>query len=110
MTSKLKERIITRLAELLGVELPVRETVVPAPPIEYVATLEDDPRHIYVWITRPDASDNTMAAIAEDLSRRNLKSMHLFVRDIADVRRMDFSEVKQYLVPVIESYKEAGWL
>jgi hypothetical protein len=106
----LRKKLITRLAEILDVELPVSETIVPAPPIEYVATLEDDPRHIYVWVMRPDASDNTMAAIAEDLSRRNLKSLHLFVRDIADVRRMEFGEVKQYLVPVIESYTEAGWL
>jgi hypothetical protein len=106
----LRKKLITRLAEILDVELPVSETIVPAPPIEYVATLEDDPRHIYVWIMRPEASDNAMAAIAEDLSRRNLRSLHLFVREIADVRRMMTDEVKQYLVPIVEKYKEDGWL
>jgi hypothetical protein len=105
-----REKFIARLAVLLGVELPVRETVIPAPPVEYVATLDDDPRHIYVWIMRPEASDNTMAAIAEDLSRRNLRSLHLFVREIADVRRMAPREVKQYLVPIVEKYREDGWL
>lgn len=110
MTSTIKEKIITRLAKLLRVDLPTREIRIPTPPVEYVTTLEDDPLHIYVWVMRQDAPDNTMAAIAEDLTRHNLKSLHLFVRDIADVRRMEFSEVKQYLVPVIEMYKEAGWL
>lgn len=105
-----REKLITWLATLLGVELPVRETVIPAPPVEYVATLDDDPQHIYVWIMRPEASDSAMAAIAEDLSRRNLKSLHLFVREIADVRRMMTDEVKQYLVPIVEKYKEDGWL
>lgn len=105
-----REKLITWLAALLSIELPVRETIVPVSPIEYVATLDDDPQHIYVWIMRPDASDSAMAAIAEDLSRRNLKSLHLFVREIADVRRMLPGEAKEYLVPIIEKYREEGWL
>jgi hypothetical protein len=105
-----REKLITWLATLLGIELPVRETIIPVSPVEYVTTLDDDPQHIYVWIMRPEASDSAMAAIAEDLSRRNLKSLHLFVREIADVRRMLPGEAKEYLVPIIEKYREDGWL
>lgn len=104
-----RDRFIARLAAFLGVEGPVREVMVPAPPVEYVEMLQDEPGRVYVWIARADTSDDRLAAIAEDVGRRDAKALHIIVRDIVEIRKLSPKDVRQHLLPVVKACEEAGW-
>ncbi|KAF5071340.1 hypothetical protein DSECCO2_213240 [anaerobic digester metagenome] len=113
----LRSKFIEMLARVLHVEPPARILEVPvevrvpapAPPVEYVEMLQDEPGRVYVWIARPDATDDKIAAVAEDIGRRDPKALHIIVRDIAEIRKFSPEDVRRHLLPIVERCKEAGW-
>lgn len=100
-----KTKLIHKLADLLGVEYRV-EVTIPAPPVDMVQTLDDDPRRIYVWITSPETDDADLQIIAAQLEKvqrdRGLKSVHILSREIRDVRDLRPEDVRQYILPSLE--------
>ena len=114
----IRETLITNLARLLGVAAPVRIVAIPqevrvpqpAPPVDYVATLTDEPGRVYVWIVREDATDDTIGHIRDSLNDAPpLKALHIVTRDIAEIRRLAPEDIKAHLLPVVKAAEEAGW-
>ncbi len=114
----LRETLITHLARLLGVEAPVRIVALPqevrvpqpAPPVDYVATLTDEPGRVYVWIVREGATDDKITKIVESLADAPpMKALHIVTRDIAEIRRLAPEDIKAHLLPVVKAAEEAGW-
>lgn len=113
----IRQQFITSLARLLRVEPPVRivaepygvRVPSPAPPVDYVETLHDDPDRVYVWIARQDATDDQIASIAESIGQRGPKALHVVCRDIAGIRKLSPEDVRRHLAPVVQRAQEAGW-
>jgi hypothetical protein len=111
----IRQQLINALARLLRVEPPVRivaephevRVPVPAPPVDYVETLHDDPGRVYVWIARQDATDDQIANIAESLGDR--RALHVVVRDVAEIRKFDPTDIRKYLAPIVKRAEEGGW-
>jgi hypothetical protein len=99
----IRKTIVATIARLLHTDLP--------DPIESVQALPDGQGHVYVWIARPDATDDQIAALSEDLGRAvgSRQALHLVVRDIAEVRHLSPAEVREHLLPVVRAAEEAGW-
>ena len=104
-----RDRFIARLAAFLGVEGPVREVMVPAPPVEYVEMLQDEPGRVYVWIARQDATDDQIASITESIGQREPKALHVVCRDIAEIRKLSPEDVRRHLAPIVKRAEEVGW-
>jgi len=108
-----RQKLITTLARLLRVEPPVRlvpesyEVRVPADPVEMLETLHDDPGRVYVWICREGTTDDQMALIAESLGDR--RALHVVVRDVAEIRKFDPTDIRKYLAPIVKRAEEGGW-
>ena len=110
-----RQQFITTLARLLRVEPPARIVVEPyevrvpspAPPVDYVETLHDAPDRVYVWICREGTTDDQMALIAESLGDR--RALHVVVRDVAEIRKFDPTDIRKYLAPIVKRAEEGGW-
>ncbi len=113
----IRQQFIATLARLLRVEPPVRivaepyevRVPSPAPPVDYVETLHDDPGRVYVWIARQDATDDQIASIAESIGQRGPKALHVVCRDIAEVRNLSPEDVRRHLAPIVKRAEEGGW-
>ena len=111
----IRQQFITTLARLLRVEPPVRivaepyevRVPSPAPPVDYVETLHDDPGRVYVWIARQDATDDQIANIAESLGDR--RALHVVCRDIAEIRKLSPEDIRRHLAPIVKRAEEGGW-
>lgn len=99
----IRKTIVATIARLLHTDLPDS--------IESVQALPDGQGLVYVWIARPGATDDQIAALSEDLGRAvgTRQALHLVVRDLAEVRRLTPVEVKEHLLPVVRAAEEAGW-
>ena len=113
----IRQQLIETLARLLRVESPVRivpeihEIRVPRPadPVEMLETLHDAPDRVYVWVCRESTTDDQMAILAERLSERESKAIHVIVRDIAEIRKLSPEDIRKYLAPIVKRAEEAGW-
>ena len=111
----IRQQLIETLARLLRVEPPARlvpepyEVRVPVDPVEMLETLHDAPDRVYVWIARQDATDDQIASIAESIGQRGPKALHIVVRDIAEIRKFDPTDIRKYLAPIVKRAEEAGW-
>lgn len=113
----IRQQLINALARLLRVEPPVRivaephevRVPSPAPPVDYVETLHDDPGRVYVWIARQDATDDQIASITESIGQREPKALHVVCRDIAEIRKLSPEDIRKYLAPIVKRAEEAGW-
>ena len=113
----IRQQFIATLARLLRVEPPVRlvpeihEIRVPRPvdPVEMLETLHDAPDRVYVWICRQNTTDDQMAIIAERLSERDGKALHVVCRDIAEIRKLSPEDVRRHLAPIVQRAQEVGW-
>ena len=113
----IRQQLINALARLLRVEPPVRivaephevRVPSPAPPVDYVETLHDDPGRVYVWIARQDATDDQIASITESIGQREPKALHVVCRDIAEIRKLSPEDVHRHLAPVVKQVEEGGW-
>ena len=109
----IRQQLIETLARLLRVEPPARlvpepyEVRVPVDPVEMLETLHDAPDRVYVWICREGTTDDQMALIAESLGDR--RALHVVVRDVAEIRKFDPTDIRKYLAPVVQRAQEAGW-
>ena len=113
----IRQQLIETLARLLRVEPPVRivaephevRVPSPAPPVDYVETLHDDPGRVYVWIARQDATDDQIASITESIGQREPKALHVVCRDIAEIRKLSPEDIRKYLAPIVKRAEEGGW-
>ena len=113
----IRQQLINALARLLRVEPPVRivaephevRVPSPAPPVDYVETLHDDPGRVYVWIARQDATDDQIASIAESIGQREHKALHVVCRDLAEIRNLSPEDIRKYLAPIVKRAEEGGW-
>ena len=111
----IRQQLINALARALRVEPPVRivaepyevRVPSPAPPVDYVETLHDDPGRVYVWIARRDATDDQIASIAESLGDR--RAMHVVVRDLTEIRKLSPEDIRRHLAPIVKRAEEGGW-
>lgn len=99
----IRKTIVSTIAQLLHADLPDS--------VESVQALPDGQDLVYVWIARPDATDDQIAEVAGTLAQevRGRRALHLVVRDIAEVRRLTPAEVREHLLPVVRAAEEAGW-
>jgi hypothetical protein len=109
----IRQQLIETLARLLRVEPPARlvpepyEVRVPVDPVEMLETLHDAPDRVYVWICREGTTDDQMALIAESLGDR--RALHVVVRDVAEIRKFDPTDIRKYLAPIVKRAEEGGW-
>jgi len=91
------------LANLLGVDSRVP---VPTYPVDHLVALPDDPNMVYAWVFRENATDIDMQDLAEAFERigkkKGLQAVHLFVRDIREIREVPPGELRRIVLPILE--------
>ncbi|HOD86070.1 MAG TPA: hypothetical protein PKK41_05615 [Methanoculleus sp.] len=103
MTANWKQRLIWTLADLLGVDCHIH---VPTDPVDHLVTLPDDQNTVYAWVFKEYATDADMRDLAEAFShvgiKRGLRAVHLFVRDIREIREIPVGELRRIVLPILE--------
>lgn len=102
-----KQRLIWALADLLGVDY---RRPVPTDPIDLLVTLPDDPHTVYAWVFGERATATDMKDLAEAFERvgvrKSLQAVHLFVKDVRDIREVRPDELRRILLPILEQMQE----
>jgi hypothetical protein len=103
MTANWKQRLIWTLADLLGVDCHMP---VPTDPVDHLVTLPDDPNTVYAWVFGENATDTDIRDLAEAFesvgARKGLRAVHLFVRDIREIREVPPGELRRIVLPILE--------
>lgn len=75
-------------------------------PLQALYSLEDRPGRCYIWVLKPDATDEEATDIADAFNsaflrkfNRETRALHVVTPDVESIRRLTRQDAERYVVP-----------